>query len=141
MLNWCTIHLLNHDLSNCNQRSDPRLVCGISGCRKHHHKTLHGSDSTFVVSVNSTNVHSETDIFPNNTGTQDNVLLQIQAIETDSGTTTCMFDNAATCCLITYAAAERLNLQGEPVLMGIKTVIRLKNVHSHAYSFSMVDRR
>ena len=138
---WCPIHLLNHDLSNCNQRSDPRLGCGVSGCRKHHHKTLHGSDSNFVVSVNSTNVHSESDILPNSTGTQDNVLLQIQTIDTDSGTTTCMFDNAATCCLITYAAAERLNLHGEPVLMGIKTVAGLQNVHSHAYSFSMIDRK
>ena len=109
--NWCPVHLMGtHDLASCNMRSEQRLVCGINGCRKHHHKTLHGSDSAFIVSVNST-THQETDSI-NNTN-EENVLLQVQSVKTSTGLCNCLFDNAATCCLITYSAAEQLNLHGE----------------------------
>ena len=52
--NWCPVHLsYSHDLSSCTQRTDPKVLCGVSGCDKHHHRSLHGSTTQFVVSVNT----------------------------------------------------------------------------------------
>ena len=51
--NWCPVHLsYSHDLSKCTQRTDSK-VCGVNGCDKHHHRSLHGSTTQFVVSVNT----------------------------------------------------------------------------------------
>ena len=42
--NWCPVHLsYSHDLSSCTQRTYSKVLCGVSGCDKHHHRSLHGS--------------------------------------------------------------------------------------------------
>ena len=51
---WCPIHLTGtHNYENCTQKKDPKFVCGVSGCTKHHHRTLHGSTTPFMATVNT----------------------------------------------------------------------------------------
>ena len=45
---WCPIHLMGtHKFSECNMKVDPRYLCGVDGCAKHHHKSLYGATSHF----------------------------------------------------------------------------------------------
>ena len=104
---WCSVHLLgSHSFSGCNNLDDARLVCGIDGCQKHHHKSLHGSTSTFIANVHATELADEV-------SGSDKVLLSLQSVSTKSGPANCLFDNCSSCCLITKNAAERFNLMGE----------------------------
>ena len=67
---FCPIHLLGgHDYPACNMKNDARFVCGINGCSKHHHKSLHETTTTFVASVHSTKLSSN--------GCASNVLLLV----------------------------------------------------------------
>ena len=37
---FCPIHLLgSHSMAGCNNQNDPKFICGIDNCQKHHHKT------------------------------------------------------------------------------------------------------
>ena len=109
-------------------KNDPRFVCGIGGCQKHHHKTLHSSTTPFVAKINATKF-----------GNADDILLLVQTIPTMSGAINCFWDNGSTCCLITRSAAHRLNLFGEPMSITIKTVSGLQTLDSQAYQVSLVD--
>ena len=50
---WCPIHLTHHSLSECNMTTDSRYVCGVDGCKKHHHKSLHGGNTPFLAKINA----------------------------------------------------------------------------------------
>ena len=105
--NWCPVYFVGtHKLSDCNVKSDSKNVCGVDGCMKHHHKSLHGGSSPFIASVMSTSSS-------NNPVSRENVLLLVQTIQSKEDVVNCLFDNAATCSLISEAAAKRLNLVGE----------------------------
>ena len=126
---WCPIHLVgSHQLDDCKNKSDPKFICGINGCQKHHHKSLHNSTTTFVVRVNSTSLDNA-----------DDILLLVQTISTTSGPLNCLWDNASTCSLITNSAAERHQLPGEPMTIIIETVSGIRRVESYAYRVSLKD--
>ena len=132
---WCPVHLLGtHNITECKMTNDPRFICGIDNCTKHHHKSLHGSSTTFVATINTT--ISTTPFF--NAG--ENVLLTMQTLSTKTGSVNCVFDNCATCCLITRNAAEQLNLFGEHIQFGIKTVTGDKVIDSRAYLITLIDK-
>ena len=46
----------SHQAGNCNFREKESSVCGLDGCKAHHHPTLHGSKDRFVTSVNTQRV-------------------------------------------------------------------------------------
>ena len=81
--NWCPVHLLStHNLDACAQKCDSRYICGVNSCDKHHHRTLHGSTTTFVTSVNTLQAEGEqSHISPNKSP----VLLSMQSIPSTSG--------------------------------------------------------
>ena len=126
---WCPIHMVpGHDLSACSSKNDPRYVCDVVGCSKHHHKSLHESNTAFVVSIHSTSLLSSSF-----------VLLLVQSIPTPTGSLVTFFDNGATCCLITYNAASRLQLTGESVTLDVHTVTETSTINSTAFSVKLLD--
>ena len=47
--NGCVVCLhTGHQAASCNYKDKSNWICGISGCRSHHHPTLHGSTDVFV---------------------------------------------------------------------------------------------
>ena len=134
---WCPIHLLGgHNLETCNMRNNARSLCGINSCNKHHHKSLHGSTSSFVANINLTQLSTADELMVCN---ESNVLLLYQSIKTTSGSINCFFDNGSSCCLITITAATRLCLFGEPVTLTITTVNGKEHIESFAYSVTLID--
>ena len=131
---WCLVHLVGtHKLSECNMANDPRYVCGVDGCTKHHHKSLHGGTSPFIANVLST--HGST----KPAAKLDDILLSVQSIPARGGSLNCLFDNAATCSLITEAAARSLNLIGERIKLNISTVTGTKTIDSALYHVPLID--
>ena len=128
---WCPIHLSGHKLDDCNMRNDARYICGINGCTKHHHKSLHDSNTPFLLRVNATDTTAISNA--------DNVLLLVQTIPTPSGDINCFWDNGSTCSLITRAKAEQLRLPGKPMSISIKTVTGWVAIDSMAYQVSLID--
>ena len=85
--NWCPIHLVgSHKLSDCNMKHDPRYICGVDGCSKHHHKTLHGSTSPYVANVLSTLGSNK------KMANSDDVLMCVQSIPASGGSLNCLLD-------------------------------------------------
>ena len=130
---WCPVHLLaTHSYDDCNMANDPKYVCGVNGCAKHHHKSLHGSSTTFVAKVN-VSLRDE----PN----ANNVLFPIQSIPSSGGKmVNCMFDECATTSLITKKAAAELNLQGQPDILALTTVTGTQHIESFSYSLPLFDK-
>ena len=133
--NWCPFHLVStHTLSNCNVAQDPTSVCGVDGCTKHHHKSLHGGNTPFLASIMSTDC-------VNSYHSAAGVLLSMQSIPTTDGSLNSLFDNAATCSLITRSAAQRLGLKGEPISLTINTVTGSKPIDSSIYQVPLIDQQ
>ena len=131
---WCPVHLMGtHQLSECNMKNDPRYLCGVDGCSKHHHKTLHGATTPFAAKVLTT-----VDI-PTATANAEDILLTVQSIPACGVSLNCLFDNGATCSLITESAAKTLNLVGEKIKLNISTVTDTKAVDSAVYYVPLVD--
>jgi len=131
---WCPVHLMGtHQLSECNMKNDPRYLCGVDGCSKHHHKTLHGATTPFAAKVLTT-----VDI-PTATASAEDILLTVQSIPACGVSLNCLFDNGATCSLITESAAKTLNLVGEKIKLNISTVTDTKAVDSAVYYVPLVD--
>ena len=131
--NWCPIHLVgSHKYSDCNMKNDLRYICGVDGCSKHHHKSLHGCSSPFLANVLSTTKPP---------GHLDDILMSVQSIPAVGGSLNCLFDNAATCSLITEAAAKSLNLVGEKIMMDISTVTGTKTIDSALYHVPIIDSK
>ena len=119
---WCPIHLVrSHKYSYCYMKNDPRYICGVDGCSKHHHKSLHGCSSPFLANVLSTTKPP---------WHLDDILISVPSIPAVGGSLKCLFDNAATCSLITEAAAKSLDLVGDEIMMDISTVNRTKTIDS-----------
>ena len=137
---WCPIHLISrHSLQNCNCTTDAKFICGIDECKKHHHKTLHGSTTPFNANIHYTQcINGSAD--ESSIHSPDNILFSIQSIPTAEGTLNCLFDNAASCCLITESAAKNMNLKREPIKMFIKTVNGTKPLDSFTYSLPLIDK-
>ena len=115
-------------------KNDTRFVCGIHGCKMHHHRTLHGSTTSFVARVNSTSFDQRT-LYDN----EKNVLFLVQSVQSTTGDINCFSDNGSSCCLITNAAACRLNLVGKPMCITITTVKGKEDLDSSAYYLSLID--
>ena len=129
---WCPVHLLGtHPLEDCNNVQDSKFICGVSGCSKHHHKTLHGSTTPFVSKINITQ-HQEP--------SANNILFSVQSIPSSGGKMlSCMFDNCASTSLITRSAAAELNLKGQPDILEITTVTSKESIKSYSYSLPLFD--
>ena len=128
---WCPVHLLDtHNISQCKNLNDPNSICGIDGCQKHHHKSLHGATSAFIANVHATAL-AEAD-------GKDKVLLSLQSVSTKSGPANCLFDNCSSCCLITKDAAKRFNLLGQKTSFILHTVNGEKVIESHAYTIILI---
>ena len=122
-----------HKFSECNMKVDPRYLCGVDGCTKHHHKSLHGATSPFLANVMAT-----VDRYASATTSED-VLLTVQTIPACGLSVNCLFDNAATCSLITESAAKTLNLVGDKINLSISTVTDTKSIKSAVYYIPLVD--
>ena len=84
---------------------DPRYLCGVDGCTKHHHKSLqalHGATSQFLANVMAT-----VDRYASATTSED-VLLTVQTIRACGLSLNCLFDNVSTCSLLAESAAKTL---------------------------------
>ena len=46
----------NHTADRCYDRDNSKRVCGVNGCKSHHHPTLHGAKEPQVASCNVTRV-------------------------------------------------------------------------------------
>ena len=47
--NACAVCLnAGHQAATCNYKDKDNWVCGMRGCRSHHHPTLHGSKDGFI---------------------------------------------------------------------------------------------
>jgi hypothetical protein len=134
---WCPIHLSStHNLDSCAQKNDSRLICGVNGCSKHHHRSLHGSTTTFVLSVNSLN----SDEWETHYVSVSHVtLLTMQKVSSVSGDINCFFDDGSTCCLILKSTAKRLGLKGERIQMKLTTVSGVIESESFMYSLHIID--
>ena len=131
---WCPIHMIGtHTYADCNMKTDSRYICGINGCTKHHHPSLHGSTSPFIASVYST--HSNCIPAPNS----GNILLSMQTVSMNEDTANFLFDNCATCSLITEPAAKRLNLVGESLVLELTTVTSTVQINSVLYRIPFKD--
>ena len=75
---WCPIHLTHHSLSECNMTNDSRYVCGVDGCKKHHHKSLHGGNTPFLAKINATSVSQQ--VHSTSSADPDSVRFGIQSI-------------------------------------------------------------
>ena len=133
---WCPLHLSStHDYQSCTQKSSNRLLCGINGCTKHHHRSLHGSTTPFVVNINTINAAAgkcdATSSRP--------VLLTMQLVSTPSGDLNAFMDNGSDCCLILNSAAKRLQLRGEAVTMSLTTCIGVVTIDSYMYQLDIID--
>jgi hypothetical protein len=112
------------------------LICGVNGCTKHHHRSLHGSTTTFVLSVNSVN----SDEWETHYVSVSHVtLLTMQKVSTVSGDLSCFFDDGSTCCLILKSTAKRLGLKGERIQMKLTTVSGVVESESFMYSLHIID--
>ena len=135
---FCPLHLSGtHNFENCLHKSDPRNVCGMNGCTKHHHRSLHGTTTPFIANINS--LYSEgpkSDVMNSNAP----VLLSMQNIPTVSGNIISFFDDGSDCSLILNSAAKRLGLKGEAVVMEITTVTGVVKTDSHVYIVTIWDR-
>ena len=132
--NWCPVHLIgSHTYKECNMKNDSNYVCGTDGCSKHHHPSLHGGTSPFFANINATKSYNSP---PTNSN---KVLLSTQTISLSEGTVDCLFDNCATCSLITEAAAKRLNLIGESMVLEITTVADKVSINSVLYRLPFRD--
>ena len=135
---WCPIHLsATHSYENCSQKSDPRMVCGLNGCTKHHHRTLHESTTSFMATINSLQKCNDQQ---SRTSQSTPVLLSMQALPTVSGSINGFFDDGSDCSLILNSAANRLGLLGEDVQMEITTVTGVVKTESKIFSLSVVDQ-
>ena len=133
--NWCPIHLSGtHDLHNCNQKNDLQLTCSVEGCTKHHHRSLHGSTTPYVVAINAVVAGDNASIT-----NHDNVLLSMQEVPTLSGEVNTFFDDGSTCCLILLSTTKRLGLRGEDVVLTLKTVNGDENLDTKLFCLSLVD--
>ena len=144
--NWCPVHLSStHDLNTCTQKNDLRLVCGINGCTKHHHRSLHGSTTPFIAQINSLTVgnyeHLNTKVNDISTTfyNSDNVLLSMQMVSTPSGNVNCFFDDGSTCCLVLNSTAKRLGLKGKDVIMTLSTVNVESELRTKLFFLDLVD--
>ena len=127
---WCPVHFLgSHENEN-----DTRFVCGINGCKMHHHKTLHGSTTAFAARVNSTSFDQR-----KSCDNEENVLLLPQALQTTTEAINCFFDNGSSCCLLTNTAASRLNLVVIPMSITITTVNGKEYLDSSTNNLSLID--
>ena len=131
---WCPVHMVgSHAYPDCNMKNDSKYICGINGCTKHHHNSLHGASTPFIASVHSTHIADDAVANPAS------VLLSMQTISTTEGPMDCLFDNCATCSLITEPAAKRLNLVGEPIKLELNTVTDTKIIDSVLYKVPLKD--
>ena len=130
---WCPVRLLaTHSYPECNNASDAKFICGINRCDKHHHKTLHGSTTPFIENVNATHCEEPS---------TNSVHFFIQFIPTVRGNMLkTMFDNCASCTLITRPAAACLQLKGKMYNMSVRTVTSVKVVQSYAYIVPLYDK-
>ena len=135
---WCPVHLSStHELDACKQKSDARYLCGVNGCTKHHHRSLHGSTTPFVASINS--VQSVTPQSKTMSSLNSTTILSMQSISTKSGDANCFFDDGSDVCLILNAAAQRLGLEGEDVVMQLTTCTDVVHRFSQMYNIILMD--
>ncbi len=117
-----------------------RLVCGMNGCDKHHHRSLHGSTTSFIVDINTISVNNmNNEISTVDDSDTDNVLLTFQTVGTTSGTMNCFFDNGSTCCLILNSTADRLQLKGETVVITLTSVNGEEDMQTRLFDLKLTD--
>ena len=112
-----------------------RKQCGIDNCTMHHHESLHEAH------ISGVNFHSTLDIpdKEEDESAQVNLcllqLMKIDAEKDSSKSVTVLWDTGATLSLITFKAAEKLNLIGKPRKI---SVIKVGGVKEDLSSLSMI---
>ena len=113
-----------HRLQDCKSKR----ACGVNGCEKRHHKSLHEEVSTDVIA----NVCNQ-NIKP--------CLLQVQKILTKKGWANVLWDTGASLSFITNKKAKSEKLKGTKTELSVVKVGGMKErLHSHKYKLPLIDK-
>ena len=102
---WSCLRV-GHRLFECKRK----VICGESGCKEYHHKTIHTERKYGGTSACE------------KTSDDSGCLLQIQRIKAGKGWMNVLWDNAASLCFITYSKAKEENRRGTPIQLKITKV-------------------
>ena len=115
-----------HRSADCYNRTQ----CGIDGCKKYHHQSLHEADKAGIEFQGNRVMTAR--IREKEGGSEiGGCLLQLMNIPSSEGSLNVLWDSGATVSLITYQKAAELKLEGKPLDM---TVVKVggkpETVHS-----------
>lgn len=113
-----------HRIQDCKSKR----ACGVNGCEKRHHKSLHEEVSTDAIA----NVCDQ-NIKP--------CLLQVQKIQTKKGWANVLWDTGASLSFITNKKAKSEKLKGTKTELSVVKVGGMKErLHSHKYKLPLIDK-
>ena len=121
---------IGHRQRTCKSRKD----CGVGGCTRKHHPSIHETEETPQQVSASANVCHNTKI--------DTCLLQVQRVKTKRGEANIMWDNAASLCFITNTKAKQEKLKGSKVeLSVIKVGAQSEKIKTIKYKVPLIDNQ
>lgn len=113
-----------HRIQDCKSKR----ACGVNGCEKRHHKSLHEEVSTDAIA----NVCNQ-NIKP--------CLLQVQKIQTKKGWANVLWDTGASLSFITNKKAKSEKLKGTKTELSVVKVGGMKErLHLHKYKLPLIDK-
>ena len=113
-----------HRIQDCKSKR----ACGVNGCEKRHHKSLHEEVSTDAIA----NVCNQ-NIKP--------CLLQVQKIQMKTGWANVLWDTGASLSFITNKKAKSEKLKGTKTELSVVKVGGMKErLHSHKYKLPLIDK-
>ena len=121
---------IGHRQRTCRSRKD----CGVGGCTRKHHPSIHETEETPQQVSASASVCHNTKI--------DTCLLQVQRVKTKRGEANIMWDNAASLCFITNTKAKQEKLKGLKVeLSVIKIGAQSEKIKTNKYKVPLIDKQ
>ena len=121
---------IGHRQGTCKSRKD----CGVGGCTRKHHPSIHEKEETPQQVSASASVCHNTNI--------DTCLLQVQRVKTKRGEANIMWDNAASLCFITNTKAKQEKLKGSKVeLSVIKVGAQSEKIKTIKYKVPLIDKQ
>ncbi|XP_068713032.1 uncharacterized protein [Montipora foliosa] len=122
-----------HRLTECRKKRP----CGVNGCTKWHHQTLHKDEK---IETALQGISGSASVCDNNIA--DSCLLQIQRIATKRGWVNVLWDSGASLCFITNDKAKAERLKGTKVELSIiKVGGDNEKITSTRYKLSLIDKQ
>ncbi|XP_068758047.1 uncharacterized protein [Montipora capricornis] len=124
---------LRHRLLECRKKRP----CGVNGCTKWHHQTLHKDEK---IETALQGISGSASVCDNNIA--DSCLLQIQRIATKRRWVNVLWDSGASLCFITNDKAKAERLKGTKVELSIiKVGGDNEKITSTRYKLSLIDKQ